>query len=292
MTYATASGRRATPRFVTANGLRFAYLESGSGPLVLLLHGFPDDAYSFDGIQPAIAAAGYRTVAPFLRGYYPSDIAADGDYSPLTIGRDVLALIDALGERDAVVVGHDWGAIAGFIAASLAPERLRRLVSIGIPHARALLPTPRQIWRARHFLYFVLPWAPRAVRRGGMRYVERLFRRWSPNWSPPAEHVERIKAAFSLPGRVEAAIDYYHDVAGTALRRSSRRVLLRPTEVPTLAIEGSEDGAVSPKTMAASAKHFRRGYRLIIVPGAGHFVHCERPAEVTGAILDWLGAPA
>ena len=69
-------------------------------------------------------------------------------------------------------------------------------------------------------------------------------------------------------------------------------MLLRPTEVPTLAIAGSEDGAVSPKTMAASAKHFRRGYRLVVVPGAGHFVHCERPAEVTGAILDWLRAPA
>jgi pimeloyl-ACP methyl ester carboxylesterase len=95
-------------------------------------------------------------------------------------------------------------------------------------------------------------------------------------------------AAGLSPGRVEAAIDYYHDVAGTVLRRSSRRVLLRPTEVPTLAIEGSEDGAVSPKTMAASAKYFRRGYRLIVVPGAGHFVHCERPAEVAGAILDWL----
>ena len=89
----------------------------------------------------------------------------------------MLALVDAFGASDAVVVGHDWGAIAGYIAASLAPERLRALVAIGIPHARALKPTPRQVWRARHFLYFVMPWAPKAVRRGGLRYIDRLYRR-------------------------------------------------------------------------------------------------------------------
>ncbi|HET9768780.1 MAG TPA: alpha/beta fold hydrolase, partial [Thermoanaerobaculia bacterium] len=205
------------PRSILAAGLRFAYLESGRGegnrPLVLLLHGFPDDAYTFDELRPALAAAGYHAVAVFLRGYHPSDVPADGDSSPLTLGRDVLALIAAFGAADAVVIGHDWGAIAGYVAASLAPERVRRLVAMGIPHARALRPTPRQVWRARHFVYLTMPWAARAMRRTDLAYVDRFNRRMSPRWAPLAEDVERVKTAFALPGRLEAALDYYRDVA-------------------------------------------------------------------------------
>src|SRR5262245_3981547 len=104
-------------RYVEANGLRFAYLEDGQGPLVLLFHGFPDSPHSWDHVRPRIAAKGYRVVSPWLRGYTPTAIP-DRDADTETIGRDVLALIDALGESSAIVVGHDWGAAAVYAAAS------------------------------------------------------------------------------------------------------------------------------------------------------------------------------
>src|SRR5262245_19927221 len=99
-------------RYMNANGLRFACYEQGSGPLILLLHCCPVTADTWRDIQPRFADAGYRTVAPFMRGYPPTDVSPNGDYSALTLGRDVLALIDACGESQAVVIGHDWGAFA------------------------------------------------------------------------------------------------------------------------------------------------------------------------------------
>src|SRR5438132_1374716 len=96
--------------YLDANGLRFAYLEEGRGPLVVLIHGFPDTAHTWDEVRPALAGAGYRAVSPYTRGYFPSTVPSDGRYDVETLGRDVIAWIDALGERQAIVVGHDWGA--------------------------------------------------------------------------------------------------------------------------------------------------------------------------------------
>src|ERR1700690_4202016 len=127
--------------FVDANGLKFAYLEEGSGPLVLLLHGFPDTAHTWDDLRPRIAAKGYRVVSPFMRGYRPSGIP-DRDADQETLARDALALIDALGEKSAAVVGHDWGAAAAYGAAALDPGRVNKLISVGIPHPATLRPTP------------------------------------------------------------------------------------------------------------------------------------------------------
>jgi len=110
-------------RFVDANGIRFGYLESGKGPLVLLVHGFPDTAHSWDVVRPALGEAGFRAVAIFTRGYAPSSIPRDGRYDSDTLGRDLLALVQALGEERAVIVGHDWGASAAYSAATLDPSR-------------------------------------------------------------------------------------------------------------------------------------------------------------------------
>jgi pimeloyl-ACP methyl ester carboxylesterase len=110
-----------TPDVIRANGVHFAYFDAGQGPLVLCLHGFPDTAWSFVPLLERLAAAGYCAVAPFMRGYPPSGPAPDGDYRVITLGRDALALIEALGAQRAVLVGHDWGAAATYIAAALAP---------------------------------------------------------------------------------------------------------------------------------------------------------------------------
>src|SRR6201991_3918756 len=125
--------------FVDANGLRFAYLEEGSGPLVLMLHGFPDTARSWDQLRPRIAAKGYRAVSPFMRGYHPSGIP-DRDPDQETLARDPLALIEALGATDAIVIGHDWGAAAAYGAAGLGQERVTKLFVLAIPHPATLKP--------------------------------------------------------------------------------------------------------------------------------------------------------
>src|SRR6188768_785084 len=120
-------------RYVEANGLRFAYLEEGKGPLVLLLHGFPDTARTWDDVRPKIAAKGYRAVSPWMRGYAPTAVP-DQDADLETISRDVLALIEALGEEEAIVIGHDWGGAAAYGATALDPEKVSQLFVVGIPH--------------------------------------------------------------------------------------------------------------------------------------------------------------
>ena len=147
-----------TVKFVEANGLRFAYLEWGGGPLVLAIHGFPDTPHTWSVIGPALAAQGYRVVAPFLRGYAPSGLPAR-DTTTKILGEDTVALITALGEPRAHLLGHDWGAEAVYAAAGLAPERIITLTAVGIPHRAAVLPTPKLGWALRHFLTLTLPGA-------------------------------------------------------------------------------------------------------------------------------------
>jgi pimeloyl-ACP methyl ester carboxylesterase len=141
-----------TPNVVRANEVDFAYFEAGQGPLVLCLHGFPDTAWSFVPVLNRLAAGGYHAVAPFMRGYPPSELGPGGDYRIITLGRDALALIEALGAQRAFLVGHDWGAVAAYIAAALAPERIERMVTAALPHLHRFLfwPSLRQLKRSRY----------------------------------------------------------------------------------------------------------------------------------------------
>ena len=146
-------------QYVEANGIRFGYFEEGVGPLALLLHGFPDTPHTWDHVRPLIAAKGYRVVSPYMRGYRPTQIPArdaDGE----TLARDAVELIGALGEKTATLIGHDWGAGTVYGATALAPERVRKLIAVGIPHPATLKPTLRQIWGVRHFGLYKLRGAP------------------------------------------------------------------------------------------------------------------------------------
>ena len=273
---------------VTANGLRFSYLESGEGPLVLLLHGFPDDAHTFDDLLPVLARAGYHAVAPFMRGYAPSEIPKDGDYSALTLGRDVLALVAALGAREAVIVGHDWGASAGYAAANLEPARVSKLVTLAIPHPRSLRLTPPALWRARHFVYFQLPWAAERIRARKFRYLERLYRRWSPRWTVPADQLRRVSAALEPPGRLEAALGYYRSAARDLGRSSTKELLRRKVSVPTLTLAGAADGGIALSAFGGTLDDFTGPYDLVVVPQAGHFLHREQPDLTAATLLAFL----
>jgi pimeloyl-ACP methyl ester carboxylesterase len=259
------------PKFVDANGLRFGYLEQGTGPLVLLVHGFPDTAFTWDGALAALAGAGFRAVAPFTRGYAPTEIPADGAYDTDTLGKDLIALIIALGADAAVVVGHDWGASAAYAAAAMAPERVRLLVTLAIPHPRSIRPTPGLLWKARHFATLRSKGAAERIRRGDLALVDELWRRWSPSWQdlPPAE-TEAAKAAFREPGCLEAALGYYRALT---LRLPASHQL--PIGVPAVAFAGEHD-LIAPRAYEKARRCFTASYEVVQVPG-GHFMHREHP---------------
>jgi pimeloyl-ACP methyl ester carboxylesterase len=267
---------------VAANGLSFAYLSEGSGPLVLLLHGFPDTARSWDRVMPAIAKAGFRAVAPFMRGYHPTQIPADGDYETDTLGRDVLALIEALGEKSAIVVGHDWGASAAYAAAALGPDRVRLLVTIGIPHPKSVVPTPRLAWTVRHFLTLRGKGAAAKIRANDYALLDELWRRWSPAWKqiPPSETAD-VKRAFAEPGCAEAACAYYSTIRLT-LPSSHRKQIT----VPTVSFAGEHDN-IAPRLYEKARKAFEASYEVVIVPG-GHFMHREHPEPFISALVQTL----
>jgi len=257
--------------FVDANGLRFAYLSAGSGPLVLLMHGFPDTPYTWDRVMPEVARAGFRAVAPFMRGYHPTAIPADRAYDTDTLGRDALALIEALGETQAIVVGHDWGALAAYTAASLAPDRVRKLVTLAIPHPRSLKPTPALVWNARHFFALRRKHAAQALARDHFAYVDELVRRWSPAWKDvPADETVRVKQALAEPGSAEAACSYY-----AAFKPRLPKSLRGPIRVPTVSFAGEHD-IVVPRAYEKARHCFASSYEVVQMPG-GHFMHREHP---------------
>jgi pimeloyl-ACP methyl ester carboxylesterase len=269
-------------RFVEANGLRFAYFEEGVGPLVLMMHGFPDTAHSWDAARPAVARAGFRVVTPFTRGYHPTAIPADGAYDQLTLGRDVVALVEALGENAAIVVGHDWGAAAAYCAAGLAPERVRLLVTIGIPHPAGILPTPQILWAVRHFAVLRRAGAAARARRDDFAYIDELVQRWSPSWKVPPGETDAVKRSFAEPGALEAAVGYYR-----ALSPRLPAPMRRKVEMPAVAFAG-EDDTISPSHYERARARYLGSYEVVRMPG-GHFMHREHPDVFVRELLRVLG---
>ena len=191
--------------FVDANGLKFAYLEEGSGPLVLMLHGFPDTAHTWDDLRPRVAANGYRAVSPYMRGYHPSGIP-DRDPDQETLARDPLALIEALGARDAVVIGHDWGASAAYGAAALGPDRVKKLFVAGIPHPATLKPSLKKLWGARHFAAYKLPGASDRFARNDFAALPAIYRAMVPNLVPRSKGVRRRPRELLKPGELACGV--------------------------------------------------------------------------------------
>ncbi|MFT5456882.1 MAG: pimeloyl-ACP methyl ester carboxylesterase, partial [Myxococcota bacterium] len=222
------------------NGLDLAYLEAGEGPLALLFHGFPDTAHTWDDLRPRIAALGYRVVTPFLRGYAPSASPPDDDYGAETLGQDVLGWIEALGADQAVVVGHDWGAMAAYSAASLDPSRVSKLVTVAIPHPNTLALNPIKLWGARHFLTLRLPGATGRFAANDFASVRTMYERWSPAHDWPESEFESVKNAFAAPDGAHAALGYYR-----CLTPAPPAFLREKIRVPSWVIGGESDGVAT-----------------------------------------------
>jgi pimeloyl-ACP methyl ester carboxylesterase len=269
---------------IESAGQPFVVSQQGKGPDIVLVHGFPDTPHSYQALQDALVEAGWRVTVPWLRGYHPATIVPGRPYDFETIGRDGLALLDAIGAQQAVFVGHDWGALMSFVVATLAPERVRALVTIAIPHPSLLPRSPSSLYRARHFLALKLPWAEASTRRGDFAYLERLYTRWAPNWSGPAreESLAQVKRALSEPAALKGAIDYYR-----ALPLGGSKLLEHPPAVPNLAVGGTAD-LVPAELYRASAELFPAPSRALIVDGAGHWPHREGEAAVVPEIVRFV----
>jgi pimeloyl-ACP methyl ester carboxylesterase len=270
-------------REASSGGQTFRYLDSGEGPLVVLLHGFPDVPESWDAVRARLNAAGYRTVAPYLRGYHPATFSSRG-FKARDLAEDHVLLLDALGESSAVVVGHDWGTSVAYGAATRYPDRVTKMVAIGIPHPLTLKPRPTEALFGRHFLYFKLPWASLTARAFDLKLVDRLYRRWAPNWDGPAREQAVAESVEALRDKrvLSNALKYYKAL-------NPLDSFLRPKiTVPALIVGGGDEPPVVQRGYAATPSRFTAPCEVRILDGAGHWAHREREAEFLDALLEFL----
>jgi len=269
------------------------------GKLVLCLHGFPDNARSFRFQLPALAEAGYRAVAPTLRGYEPSSQPADGDYSIEALAGDVIAWIDELEEDKVHLIGHDWGAAIAYLAAAIAPERFHSLTTLAVPHAARLRDgirkVPIQLAKSWYMTFFQLRGlADLWVERNDWALIKQLWRTWSPGFDLPEEEWAHLRATFAAPGVKKAMLSYYRQNASPSVLLGLKKTLaMTKTTVPvrTLAITGADDGCMDTRLYdhVFLDEDFPSGFRVERIEGAGHFTHQERPEEINRLLLHWLG---
>jgi pimeloyl-ACP methyl ester carboxylesterase len=273
--------------------VRLHYVEAGEGPLVVLLHGFPEFWYGWRSQIDGLAAAGLRVVAPDMRGYNlsskPAGVAA---YGLDRLARDVRELIAERGAQRACVAGHDWGGAVAWWTAMRHPEAVERLAILNAPHPRRFLAAtrrPEQLARSWYFGMFGLPWLPeRLVRAGRWRALRRALERDArPGAFTPAD-LERYVEAWEQPGAIGAMLGYYR----AALRRPPGATLagLRPVDAPTRVIWGERDRYLAAALAEPPRDEVPRLERVIRLPEASHWVQHDEPGRVTALLAEFFGA--
>lgn len=296
----TTTGAPLDPRItegsVEANGVDFHYLEAGEGPLALLLHGFPDSAHTWRHLLPALADAGYHAVAPWLRGYAPTSVPPDGRYQVGALAQDAAALHDALGDGSpAVLVGHDWGAIATYTAVGWQPERWRTAVTLAVPPLGSVMAgflSYSQLRRSWYMFFFQSPLSDLAVAADDLAFIDRLWADWSPGYDGSAD-LPHVKDALRDPANLSAALGYYRAMLGEGLKDPALDEVdaagFTPSPVRTLYLHGADDGCMGAELVGDLSAFFPvEGSRTQIVPGTGHFLQLEDPDTVNHLILDFL----
>lgn len=263
-------------------------------PVALLLHGFPDHPPSWIPVMQRLAAAGYRAVAPWSRGYYPTSL--EGPYDTDQLAADAIDLALQLSpERPVALIGHDWGAITAYVALARAPQRFAAAVTLAVPHLLAFLANlrrdPAQLKRSWYIAFFQLPALPERVVPGGQwAFVRQLWRTWSPGYELPADQWEALTGC--LERSMPAPIGYYRALAQPwrdAYRRMSAARGQR-IEVPTLVLHGADDGCIGPRLGEGQERFFRGPFASQVVPEVGHFLQLECPDEITDLVVTWCRA--
>ena len=286
------SGEPWAHRYATVNGVRFHYVEAGGGPLIVLLHGFPEFYYSWRHQIPLLAACGLRVIAPDLRGYNdtgkPKGIS---NYRLSLLTDDIAALIEHAGEKSATVVGHDWGGVIAWHLAMRRQELVQQLVVLNAPHPGALrreLRNPGQWLRSSYAGFFQLPWLPEwIIRARNFALVERIFKRQAVHSSAfTTGDIALYKQALNQPGALTAALNYYR-----AVLRFPGEVFgeIRTISVPTLLIWGEQDPALSVR-LTQRLERWVANIRVVRLSNASHWVQNDRPEEVNQLLRDFLPA--
>ena len=285
--------------------LEIGYEEHGSpaAPVVMLLHGFPDDARAWDSVAPRLVGAGYRVIVPYLRGFGPTrflDPARSRTAQQVALGQDLIDLMDVLGLARASLVGQDWGARAVCIVAALHPERVGALVSVGGYVIQDIAKSghpedPEQEARLWYQWYFNTERGRRGLARNRRELCRLLWRTWSPGWRFDDATLDRTLPSFDSPDFVDVVIHSYRHRHGNApgeprFEAAEARLATRPPiQVPTLVLHGQDDTVDPVHTSEGEAHLFARGYSRRVIPDAGHFPSREQPAVVSDAVIAFLG---
>jgi len=281
----------ATHRFVSVGEVRLHVVEAGRGPLVLLLHGFPQFWWSWRHQLPALAAAGFRAAAPDLRGYGLSDRPAEvAAYALSRLVGDVAGLVRALGAERASIVGHDWGGVVAWAFAARHPELVDRLVVLNAPHRAALrrgLRRPAQALRSSYMALCQLPLVPeRLLSLRDFALLRWVLRGLRATPVPDGE-LEPYVAAARRAGGLRGGLHYYRAMGRALVRRRRAPSSPRRVEAPVLVLWGERDPVLLPH-LAPPPAELVPDARVVRIPGAGHDVQLDAPGEVNRAIVAFL----
>ena len=281
-------------RMIEANGIQLAVEEAGEGPAVILLHGFPELSYSWRHQIPALAAAGYRVIAPDQRGYgassKPGEIA---DYGLEALAADVFGILDGLGVETATVVGHDWGSIVAFTAAITHPERFTGLVSLNVPYRGACIGfPPMEVIRtelADRFPYVIMFQEPGVAEAGfdadPAMWLQGFYlggSRGKP-FMDSAEFEVYVEAF--RQGGISGPVNWYRNIDANAQTFHGR--LDAPISQPMLMIAADSD-PVLPLSLTEGMERWVGDLERVVIDGCTHWTQQERPHEVNAALIDWL----
>jgi epoxide hydrolase 4 len=272
---------------------RLHYVEAGEGPLVVLLHGFPEFWYGWRFQIPALAAAGLHVVAPDMRGYNLSSRPSGvGAYDIGRLAGDTRDLIHERGAESCLLAGHDWGGAVAWATAILHPEVVQRLAVLNVPHPRRFLQglrTPRQLLKSWYVIFFQLPWLPeQAVRAGRWRAFRYGFEHDARPGAFTPEDIERYVEAWSQPGAATATINYYRAI----FRRppSQTKAQVRTVNAPTLVIWGERDRHLGGEFADPDPVDVPNLERVVRLPDASHWVQHDEPERVAELLAEFFGA--
>ena len=282
---------------ITVSGVDFGYLAAGStGPLALCLHGFPDSAHTWRHLLPQLAAAGYRAIAPFQRGYAPTTVALDGRYQTGVLAMDAIGFHQALGgDEPGVIIGHDWGAVATHGAAVHEPQRWSKVISMAVPPGPAvgiaLITNLAQLKRSWYMFFIQHGLADLVVAADDLAFIDMLWADWSPGFDG-ATDAAHVKDCLRDPGHLAAALGYYRaslgdgyvDPALVDVQTATQGV---PTQ-PMLYLHGRDDGCIGVEVATSARATVSTNVSIEILDDCGHFLHLERPDAVNQRIMEFL----
>lgn len=259
----------------------------------MCVHGFPDTPHTFRHLGPTLAAQGYHVIAPWLRGYAPSSVPADGNYRVSALVGDVVGLADHHGAADAVLIGHDWGAIIGYATVALHPARFARLVTLAVPPLAGVMAgflTYTQIRRSWYMFVFQHALAEAVVAADDLAFIDGLWAEWSPGYDA-TEDLVFVKDALREPANLSAALGYYRAMLGADQSGATEadQAAMLPSSVPTLYLHGATDGCMGAELVSSAAASLpTAGSRAEILEGVGHFLQLEDRDRVNALIVDFL----